>query len=59
MGFGKVIVGRLTKYTVVWVPDVNLLDVPHDSHERPDQILRSVEEFVPEEWGLPPYDSKP
>ena len=53
------VIRRLTDCTVVWVPDVNLLDVPHDSHERPDQILRSVEEFVPEEWGLPPYSATP
>ncbi|KAI5889158.1 HAD-like protein [Schizophyllum commune H4-8] len=51
--------GKRAGMNVVWVPDVNLLDVPHDSHERPDQILRSVEEFVPEEWGLPPYSATP
>ncbi|TRM70206.1 HAD-like domain-containing protein [Schizophyllum amplum] len=51
--------GKRAGMNVVWVPDVNLLDVPHDSHERPDQVLRSLEDFVPEEWGLPPYSAKP
>jgi pseudouridine-5'-monophosphatase len=42
----------------VWVPDPNLLDVGSSQvSERPDQVLRSLEEFVPEEWGLPPFDS--
>jgi pseudouridine 5'-phosphatase len=41
---------------VVWVPDENMLDVESSQvTERPDQILRSLEAFVPEEWGLPPY----
>jgi len=43
---------------VVWVPDQNLLDVGSSQvTERPDQVLRSLEAFVPEEWGLPPFDS--
>ena len=42
---------------VVWVPDQNLLDVGASQiTEKPDQILRSLEAFVPEEWGLPPFD---
>lgn len=45
---------------VVWVPDENLLSVLSvDSSqltEKPDQLLRSLEAFVPEEWGLPPFD---
>jgi pseudouridine-5'-monophosphatase len=42
----------------VWVPDQNLLDVGHlQVTERPDQVLRSLDAFVPEEWGLPPFDS--
>jgi pseudouridine 5'-phosphatase len=44
----------------VWVPDENLLSVLSvDSSqltEKPDQLLRSLEAFVPEEWGLPPFD---
>jgi len=42
---------------VVWVPDANLLDVEYEGDERADQILQSVEEFAPEQWGLPPYGS--
>lgn len=42
---------------VIWVPDENLLNVqPSQVAEQPDQVLRSLEAFVPEEWGLPPYD---
>jgi len=39
----------------VWVPDPNLLNVEYTSEERADQILKSLEDFKPEEWGLPPY----
>ncbi|KAI0335153.1 HAD-like protein [Cubamyces sp. BRFM 1775] len=45
---------------VVWVPDANLLSIGGDAAptaETPDLQLTSLEEFVPEEWGLPPYDS--
>ncbi|KAG5640764.1 hypothetical protein DXG03_007258 [Asterophora parasitica] len=42
--------------TVIWVPDSNLLDV-YTGSEQADQIHRSIEDFVPEEWGLPPYTS--
>lgn len=42
---------------VVWIPDVNLLDVAFTGPERADELLKSVEEFVPEKWGLPPYDA--
>ncbi|CDO76967.1 hypothetical protein BN946_scf184281.g14 [Trametes cinnabarina] len=45
---------------VVWVPDANLLAIGGEAAppaETPDQLLKSLEEFVPEEWGLPPYDS--
>jgi pseudouridine 5'-phosphatase len=45
---------------VVWVPDENLLSVGSSQlTEKPDQVLRSLEDFVPEEWGLPPYDNVP
>ncbi len=43
--------------SVVWVPDANLLDVGYTEAERADQTLKSIEDFVPEEWGLPPYDA--
>ncbi|KAI0645778.1 HAD-like protein [Trametes meyenii] len=45
---------------VVWVPDANLLTIGGEAApivERPDLQLKSLEEFVPEEWGLPPYDT--
>jgi pseudouridine-5'-monophosphatase len=42
-------------HTVVWVPDANLLDVEYSGEEKADQTLKSVEDFVPEQWGLPPY----
>jgi hypothetical protein len=50
---------RLTRSPiVVWVPDENLLSVESSQlTEKPDQVLRSLEAFVPEEWGLPPLDN--
>ena len=42
---------------VVWVPDPNLLKLETQGLAAPDQVLGSLEDFVPEEWGLPPYDS--
>jgi len=39
----------------VWVPDQNLLDIGYSGEEKPDQTLKSLEDFVPEQWGLPPY----
>jgi len=43
--------------SVVWVPDSNLLGVEFSGPETADQILTSVEQFVPQQWGLPPYDA--
>ncbi len=49
------LISRL-RVLVVWVPDVNLLSVDSSQlTEKPDQILRSLEAFVPQEWGLPPF----
>ena len=42
---------------VVWVADESLLNVEIPGPERADLILKSIVDFVPEEWGLPPYDS--
>ncbi|KAJ7782397.1 hypothetical protein DFH07DRAFT_949195 [Mycena maculata] len=39
-----------------WVPDTHLLSVKYSGEEKPDQTLKSLEEFVPEQWGLPPYE---
>lgn len=47
-------------HTVIWVPDPNLValgDQTSSPLEQPDRTLKSLEDFVPEEWGLPPYDS--
>jgi len=43
--------------SVVWVPDPELLKVNYDGPLHADQILKSLEEFKPEEWGLPPYET--
>ena len=45
---------------VVWVPDANLVALGGEVTsvgEQPDATLKSLEDFVPEEWGLPPYGS--
>ncbi|KAF8647150.1 hypothetical protein AX16_006981 [Volvariella volvacea WC 439] len=47
--------GKRAGMNVVWVPDSNLLSVEYNGEEKPDQVLKSLEDFVPEEWGLPPY----
>ncbi|KAG6831768.1 hypothetical protein H0H92_007920 [Tricholoma furcatifolium] len=49
--------GKRAGMSVIWVPDVNLLDIEYTGDEKADQVLRSLENFIPEEWGLPPYDS--
>ncbi|KAI0929911.1 hypothetical protein AcV5_006750 [Taiwanofungus camphoratus] len=52
--------GKRAGMNVVWVPDANLLALgdsgPTLELDQPDQTLKSLEDFVPEEWGLPPYD---
>ncbi|KAA1475169.1 HAD-like protein [Dentipellis sp. KUC8613] len=49
--------GKRAGMNVVWVPDPNLLGMEANSVHGADQVLKSLEEFVPEEWGLPPYNS--
>ncbi|TFK84566.1 HAD-like protein [Polyporus arcularius HHB13444] len=52
--------GKRAGMSVVWVPDANLLSLGGEAtsvDEQADLTLKSLEEFVPEEWGLPPYDS--
>jgi pseudouridine 5'-phosphatase len=62
MGFQRsrrLLVGKVTLMhdnPVVWVPDTNLLDVEYIGTHKADQTIRSLLEFKPEEWGLPPYD---
>jgi len=43
---------------VVWIPDAQLLAIQKKQHlELPqvDETIMSMNEFVPEKWGLPPY----
>ena len=47
----------ISSSTVVWVPDPNLLKIGSNEEEKPDQVLTTLEDFVPEDWGLPPYPS--
>lgn len=47
--------GKRAGMSTIWVPDVNLLNVEYSGTHIPDQTLKSIEEFKPEEWGLPPY----
>lgn len=49
--------GKRAGMNVVWVPDAQLRELPYSGVEKADQTLTSIEEFVPEEWGLPPYGS--
>ncbi|PFH51916.1 hypothetical protein AMATHDRAFT_74609 [Amanita thiersii Skay4041] len=49
--------GKRAGMSVVWVPDPRLLDVGYSGKERADRVLGSLEEFNPEEWGLPAYDT--
>ncbi|EGN99750.1 hypothetical protein SERLA73DRAFT_179933 [Serpula lacrymans var. lacrymans S7.3] len=48
--------GKRAGMAVIWVPDANLLGVEYSGRERADQTLKSIEDFKPEEWGLPSYD---
>ncbi|KAF9650976.1 HAD-like protein [Thelephora ganbajun] len=51
-----VIAGKRAGMNVVWVavPELRALEAGADFAA--DQILQSLEEFRPEEWGLPPFD---
>ncbi|KAF9073482.1 HAD-like domain-containing protein [Rhodocollybia butyracea] len=49
--------GKRAGMSVVWIPDTNLLSVEYTGSEKADQVLESITAFVPEEWGLPPYES--
>jgi len=49
--------GKKAGMSVVWVPDTNLLDVGYSGDEQADQMLKSMSDFIPEQWGLPPYAS--
>ncbi|KAG6856628.1 hypothetical protein H0H87_002378 [Tephrocybe sp. NHM501043] len=49
--------GKRAGMSVIWVPDSELLGVQYSGKEMADQKITSIENFIPEEWGLPPYDS--
>ncbi|KAI0088103.1 HAD-like protein [Irpex rosettiformis] len=55
--------GKRAGMKVVWVPDPNLAALGDRGMEavapidQPDSILESLEHFLPEQWGLPPYDA--
>ncbi|KAJ7282695.1 HAD-like domain-containing protein [Mycena rebaudengoi] len=51
--------GKRAGMSVVWVPDAKLLNVEYTGAEKADQVLTSLEDFVPEGWGLPAYDLTP
>jgi hypothetical protein len=40
---------------VVWVPDPNLMAINYNGTETADLVLKSLSDFEPEYWGLPPY----
>ena len=42
---------------VVWIPDHFVDQSAAGLNERVTQLLKSLEEFKPEQFGLPPYDS--
>lgn len=45
---------------MVWVPDANLLSLGGETtsvDEQADLTISSLEDFVPEQWGLPPYNT--
>jgi len=48
--------GKRAGMSVVWVPDPNIRKLADTVTEKADQILDSLENFIPEQWGLPPYD---
>ncbi|KIK68971.1 hypothetical protein GYMLUDRAFT_35004 [Collybiopsis luxurians FD-317 M1] len=49
--------GKRAGMAVVWVPNANLLNVEFSGVEKADGVLKSIDDFIPEEWGLPAYDS--
>ncbi|PBK73549.1 HAD-like protein [Armillaria solidipes] len=57
-GFAGVQAGKRAGMNVVWVPDNNLLEVEYTGDEKADVTLRSIDGFIPEKWGLPPYDKE-
>jgi len=51
-----VLAAKRAGMSVVWVPDERLVAVgTRPSDLNPTDTLASLEDFVPEKWGLPPY----
>jgi len=42
-------------FIVVWIPDPKLRELAPGDDMGADQILKSLEDFQPEAWGLPSY----
>lgn len=56
-GAPGVIAARAAGMEVVWVPDMELVKTLGDDHGlKPSHTHDSLEEFNPENWGLPAYD---
>jgi len=55
--------GKRAGMKVVWVPDPEIHAIGTNGSgnilEQADLVLTSIEEFVPEEWGLPAYEPGP
>ncbi|KAG9020736.1 hypothetical protein FS837_007922 [Tulasnella sp. UAMH 9824] len=49
--------GQRAGMKTIWVPDEKLRALAPNETYGADCILESLEQFKPEEWGLPPYDS--
>ncbi|CAE7202941.1 unnamed protein product [Rhizoctonia solani] len=50
-----VIAGKRAGMNVVWIPDPNLAALTSAEELGADETLQSLEDFIPESWGLPPY----
>lgn len=48
--------GRRAGMKTIWVPDEKLRALAPNETYGADCILESLEQFKPEDWGLPPYD---
>ncbi|KAG8953529.1 hypothetical protein FRC04_002371 [Tulasnella sp. 424] len=48
--------GRRAGMKTIWVPDEKLRTLAPNETYGADCVLESLEQFKPEDWGLPPYD---
>ncbi|KAG8746359.1 hypothetical protein FRC10_005348, partial [Ceratobasidium sp. 414] len=53
-----VIAGKRAGMNVVWIPDPNLSALATFEELGADETLRSLVDFKPESWGLPPYPAE-